>query len=152
MSTLSLTTLLLTLSAIILKEQNHYNRLSSRTEWDSSYDFIIIGAGSAGSVVASRLSEIGSYKVLLLEYGTQETIVSTIPSMSDTLKNTRMDWNYTIVPQRYSCFGLNGRTMKWPRGRVLGGTSSINRMVKYLARDQFVSHCSNEKNCKSSEF
>ena len=149
MSTLSLTTLLLTLSAIILREQNRYDRLSSRKEWDTSYDFIVVGAGSAGSVVASRLA-IANFKVLLLEYGAQETIVSTMPSMSDTLKNTRMDWNYTIVPQKYSSFGLSNRTMQWPRGRVLGGTSAINRMVSlvncllysnYLLNDSSLEKC-----------
>ena len=129
MSSLPLITLLLTLSSIILRQQNHYNRISSRIEWNSSYDFIVIGAGSAGSVVASRLSSISSFNVLLLESGAEETIVSTMPSKSDTLKESQMDWNYSIVAQKYCCFGLKQRLMKWPRGHVIGGTSSINRMV-----------------------
>ncbi|CAG2114532.1 unnamed protein product, partial [Medioppia subpectinata] len=108
--------------------QKGYERIGSREEWHSSYDYVIVGAGSAGSVVAHRLSAIESYTVLVLESGAEETIVSTMPSMSDTLKETQMDWNYTIVAQNYSCFGLNNRTMKWPRGRALGGTSAINRM------------------------
>lgn len=133
MANLSLIALLLTLSSTILRQQNHYNTIASRQRWDDTYDYIIVGAGSAGSVVAARLSELQVNRVLLLEAGTEETIISTMPSMSDTLKNTRMDWNYTIVPQKHSCFGLINGTMKWPRGRVLGGCSAINRMVRLLS-------------------
>ena len=130
MTNLPLTKLLLVLSSTILRQQNHYSRIASREQWDLKYDYIVVGAGSAGSVVAARLSELSTNTVLLLEAGAEETIVSTMPSMSDTLKNTRMDWNYTIVSQNYSCSGLIDRLLKWPRGRVLGGTSSINRMVR----------------------
>ncbi|CAG2170642.1 unnamed protein product, partial [Oppiella nova] len=111
------------MSYIILKRQEDFRQIGSREKWLTSYDYIIVGAGSAGAVVANRLSKSG----------VEETIVSTMPSMSDSLKNTAMDWNYTIVSQNYSCFGLNNRTMNWPRGRALGGTSAINRMDYELA-------------------
>jgi len=117
------------MSSIIVERQNEYNRLASRQEWFSEYDYIVIGSGSAGSVVASRLSLHRENSVLLLEAGGPETVLSTMPSMSETLTQTEMDWNYTIVAQNHSCFGLKDQIMSWPRGRVLGGTSSINRMV-----------------------
>ncbi|XP_054159948.1 glucose dehydrogenase [FAD, quinone]-like [Oppia nitens] len=129
MSAQSLTSLLLLMSSIIVERQYEYDKLVKRETIKSYYDYVIVGAGSAGSVVASRLSEKQSNGVLLLEAGDRETIVSTMPSQSDSLKDTPMDWNYTIVPQKFSCFGLNNRSMKWPRGRALGGTSAINRMA-----------------------
>ncbi len=128
MASLLLSTLLL-MSSIIIERQNEYNRICSRNEWNLNYDYIIIGSGSAGSVVASRLSQNKKNRVLLLEAGGAETVLSTMPSMSETLQLSEMDWNYTIIAQNNSCFGLENRIMNWPRGRVLGGTSAINRMV-----------------------
>ncbi|MDT0468157.1 GMC family oxidoreductase [Streptomyces gibsoniae] len=90
-----------------------------------SFDYIIIGGGSAGCVLADRLSGEGSARVLLLEAGspdTDETI--RIPAALGTLFKTDVDWNYRTVEQSPS-----GRTFYWPRGKTLGGSSSINVMV-----------------------
>ncbi|XP_024085432.1 glucose dehydrogenase [FAD, quinone]-like [Cimex lectularius] len=70
-----------------------------------SYDFIIIGAGSAGCVLANRLSEISNWKVLLIEDGGQETAVSDSPALADFNHNTELDWNYTTVSQSRACLG-----------------------------------------------
>lgn len=94
-----------------------------------SYDYIVVGAGSAGCVVASRLSQNPHIKVLLLEAGGSESVVSDIPQTAFMLQETPLDWQYKTVPQKYSCLGLKGRQSKWPRGKVLGGTSAINYMM-----------------------
>lgn len=70
------------------------------------YDFIVIGSGSAGAVVASRLTENSQWKVLLLEAGDDETIVSDIPGMAKFLQLTNVDWQYQTEPQPGQCLGL----------------------------------------------
>jgi choline dehydrogenase-like flavoprotein len=101
----------------------------SRNNWDQEYDYIVVGAGSAGAVVANRLSEDPSTKVLLLEAGGSENIFSDIPVAAATLQMTPIDWAYQTEPQEASCFGLINRRSRWPRGRVLGGSSVLNYML-----------------------
>ena len=74
----------------------------------SQYDFIVIGGGSAGAVVANRLSEVSSWNVLLLEAGGDETIVSDIPGLVQYLQRTNIDWQYKTVPQSGACLAFNG--------------------------------------------
>ncbi len=89
------------------------------------HDYIVIGAGSAGCVVAARLAERGA-KVLLLEAGGRDdSPLIRIPAAYPALQDTHMDWGYRTVAQPQ----LNGRRVFWPRGRVLGGSSSLNYMV-----------------------
>ncbi|HZN26487.1 MAG TPA: GMC family oxidoreductase N-terminal domain-containing protein [Burkholderiales bacterium] len=100
-----------------------------------SFDYIIVGAGTAGCVLANRLSADGRKSVLLLEAGGKDDwIWIHIPvGYLYCIGNQRTDWCYKTEPQA----GLNGRTIGYPRGRVLGGSSSINAML-YLrgqARD-----------------
>jgi len=89
-------------------------------------DYIVIGAGSAGCVVASRLSEDGS-KVVLLEAGPPDRdIWIHIPAgVLRVLNNAKINWNFNSEGEQ----GTNGRELLWPRGKVLGGTSSINGML-----------------------
>jgi len=90
------------------------------------YDFIIVGAGSAGCVLANRLSSNPQTKVLLLEAGgSDDSPLIHTPAMSAVLQDSVYDWRYRTVPQR----GCNMRRFFWPRGRVLGGSSSINYMI-----------------------
>jgi choline dehydrogenase len=89
------------------------------------HDYIVVGAGSAGCVIASRLSDRGA-KVLVLEAGgPADSPLIRIPAAYSLLSDTHMDWAYRTVAQSH----LNGRRIFWPRGRVLGGSSSINYMV-----------------------
>jgi choline dehydrogenase len=91
------------------------------------FDYIIVGAGSAGCVLANRLSANDRASVLLLEAGPSDrSILIRIPAgYFFTFDNPKMDWCYRTAPQA----GLNGRSLAYPRGRVLGGTSSINGTV-----------------------
>ncbi|XP_074605752.1 glucose dehydrogenase [FAD, quinone]-like [Brevipalpus obovatus] len=101
----------------------------TRSSWEKEYDYIIVGAGSAGAVLANRLSENPMVKVLLLEAGGSENIISDIPIAYQMLQHTPMDWSYLTEPQEASCFGLREKRSRWPRGRVLGGSSVLNVML-----------------------
>lgn len=93
-----------------------------------TYDYIIVGAGTAGNVLANRLTENPKTQVLVLEAGVsdQGVLAAIVPFLGPTLTpGTQYDWNYTVTPQT----GLNGRTFPFPRGRMLGGCSSVNYMV-----------------------
>jgi choline dehydrogenase len=91
------------------------------------YDYIIVGAGSAGCVVANRLSADPSARILLLEAGGQDDwIWYHIPvGYLFAIGNPRCDWMYETVDQP----GLNGRRLAYPRGKVVGGSSAINAMI-----------------------
>ncbi|KAF9530999.1 hypothetical protein CPB83DRAFT_892268 [Crepidotus variabilis] len=96
-----------------------------------SYDYVIVGAGAAGNVIASRLSENSGISVLVIEAGpSDEGVTAAIaPLLAPTLTpNTPYDWNYTVAPQ----VGLNNRQFALPRGRLLGGSSSANYMVHHF--------------------
>ncbi len=90
------------------------------------YDYVIVGAGSAGCVLANRLTEDPSISVLLLEAGgPDEAQEIHIPAAFSGLFKSPLDWSYETEEQRY----LHNRRLFWPRGKVLGGSSSINAMV-----------------------
>ena len=90
------------------------------------FDYIIIGAGSAGCVLANRLSEDPTVKVLLLEAGPRDwhPYIHMPAGLAKLVGKKDVNWDYTTVPEAQ----LNHRALWWPRGKVLGGSSSINAM------------------------
>ncbi|XP_050443789.1 glucose dehydrogenase [FAD, quinone]-like [Adelges cooleyi] len=92
------------------------------------YDFIVVGAGSAGAVVANRLSENPKWTVLLIEAGIDEPALSDIPFLYPSLQRTPIDWQYKTEPCEQSCLGFKGQRSSWPRGKVIGGSSVLNAM------------------------
>ncbi|MEL6967155.1 MAG: GMC family oxidoreductase N-terminal domain-containing protein [Pseudomonadota bacterium] len=91
------------------------------------FDFVVVGAGSAGCALASRLAQSGRYSVALIEAGGRDTYpwIHIPVGYFKTMGNPKTDWSYETQPDP----GLNGRSLKWPRGRVLGGSSSINGLL-----------------------
>ncbi|CAG7816615.1 unnamed protein product [Allacma fusca] len=96
---------------------------------EKEYDFIIVGGGSAGSVLANRLSEIPHWNVLLLEAGGVENEISDVPAVAAYLQMTKIDWQFKTEPQPGACMGLKDQRCNWPRGKVLGGSSVLNYML-----------------------
>uniref|UniRef100_A0A6E8VH75 Glucose-methanol-choline oxidoreductase N-terminal domain-containing protein n=1 Tax=Anopheles coluzzii TaxID=1518534 RepID=A0A6E8VH75_ANOCL len=93
------------------------------------YDFVVVGAGSAGAVMAARLSEICHWDVLLLEAGTDESFLTDIPFLYPTLQTSRVDWKFRTEPSDRFCLAMKDQRCRWPRGKALGGSSTINAML-----------------------
>lgn len=94
---------------------------------DQGYDYIVVGAGSAGCVLANRLSEDPANQVLLLEAGGHDwnPWIHIPVGYFKTMHNPSTDWCYVTDPDA----GINGRRLQWPRGKVLGGSSSLNGLL-----------------------
>jgi len=94
---------------------------------EASFDYIIVGAGTAGCLLANRLSADASKRVLLIEAGRKDDYhwIHIPVGYLYCIGNPRTDWLYNTAPDA----GLNGRSLKYPRGKVLGGCSSINGMI-----------------------
>ncbi|XP_015512609.1 glucose dehydrogenase [FAD, quinone] [Neodiprion pinetum] len=93
------------------------------------YDFIIVGGGSAGSVLANRLTEVPEWNVLLLEAGGYETEITDVPILSLYLHKSKYDWKYRTQPQDSACQAMVDKRCCWTRGKVLGGSSVLNTML-----------------------
>ena len=106
---------------------------------DTAYDYIVVGAGSAGAVVASRLTESGAHRVLLLEAGTEGSSFfwSRVPvGVAKMIDDPAVNWCYSSEPDE----GSGGRRIDVPRGKMLGGSSSINGMVFIRGQAQDYDH------------
>ena len=90
------------------------------------YDYVIVGAGSAGCVLANRLSADPAVTVALVEAGGPDRKQEVhIPAAFSKLFKTPLDWNFSTEPQKH----LADRELYWPRGKMIGGSSSINAMM-----------------------
>ncbi len=101
--------------------------MSPKVELAGDYDYIVVGAGSAGCVVANRLSANPKNRVLILEAGGKDDwIWFHVPvGYLFAIGNPRSDWMFETEKEA----GLNGRSLKYPRGKVIGGSSAINAMI-----------------------
>ena len=130
--------MLYTFAAVSRWDERHENRGGRRrtqimaerggdTAGLGTFDYVIVGAGSAGCVLANRLSADPGKRVLLLEAGGRDNwIWFHIPAgYLFAIGNPRADWLFTTTPEA----GLNGRTLAYPRGKVIGGSSAINAMI-----------------------
>ncbi|XP_017779939.1 PREDICTED: glucose dehydrogenase [FAD, quinone]-like [Nicrophorus vespilloides] len=93
------------------------------------FDFIVVGSGSAGATLATRLSENPKWRVLLLEVGKEPSAITDIPALAASFQLTDYNWGYLMEKQDNIGLGMVDQRMAWPRGRVLGGTSVINYMI-----------------------
>ncbi|RWS22555.1 glucose dehydrogenase-like [FAD: quinone], partial [Leptotrombidium deliense] len=96
------------------------------------YNFCVfekVGGGSAGSVLANRLSEDNSTTVLLLEAGDAENVVTEIPLGWSIMRKSKYDWDFEIEPQDVSCFAFQQRKITLPRGKALGGSSILGNLL-----------------------
>ncbi|XP_030036004.1 glucose dehydrogenase [FAD, quinone] [Manduca sexta] len=94
----------------------------------SCYDYVVVGGGAAGCVLASRLSELRGVQVLLIEAGPLTPFEATLPALLAYLPYSRYDWNYTTVDDGYVAQAIKDKVLTLTRGKVLGGSSAINAM------------------------
>ncbi|XP_022830903.1 glucose dehydrogenase [FAD, quinone]-like [Spodoptera litura] len=111
-----------------------YDGLATRSA--ENFDFIIVGAGTAGSVLANRLSAVPEWNVLLIEAGDDAPVEADIPGLHTSFYGSRFDWNYSTVPNgRTNGANING-SINWPRGKMIGGSSNMNGMIYIQGNDQ----------------
>ncbi|XP_055590131.1 glucose dehydrogenase [FAD, quinone]-like [Uranotaenia lowii] len=105
------------------------SRIPDTINFRYEYDFIVVGAGSGGCVMANRLSENPGWNVLLLEAGVEENLLLSVPMMAAYNTKTDYDWKYVFEPSPLACGASPGGVCSLPRGRGLGGSSLLNYMV-----------------------
>ena len=100
------------------------------------FDFIVVGGGTAGSAVASRLSEVASWRVLLIERGVDPSPSSDIPALLLFLHGSEEDYHYKVEPNERYCQGIKNGQCVWSKGKALGGSSVINAMLHIRGTDK----------------
>ncbi|KAG6445913.1 glucose dehydrogenase [FAD, quinone] [Manduca sexta] len=100
-----------------------------------TFDFIIVGSGSCGSIVANRLSENPKWKILLIEAGGIPPVESIITAFDQQLMGSEFDWDFRTVNDNKTSQALINGSVPWPRGKLLGGGSSLNGMIYIKGND-----------------
>ncbi|XP_024888215.1 glucose dehydrogenase [FAD, quinone]-like, partial [Temnothorax curvispinosus] len=98
-------------------------------EFGDTFDFIVIGAGTAGATIAARLSEISQIKVLLIEDGPHESLYMDVPLIAGILQTTNINRKHQTKPSDKYCLGMEGNSCVFPTGKVVGGSSVLNYMI-----------------------
>ncbi|XP_070161494.1 neither inactivation nor afterpotential protein G [Polyergus mexicanus] len=115
----------------------HFSEPASIIDYpETHYDYIVVGAGTSGCVIASRLSEMSNVTVLLVEAGGYFGWTSVIPLLAPMMQGTEVDWAYKTEPQVFSSRGFNGYKQNWPRGKGLGGSGQLNYLVHSFGRPE----------------
>ncbi|KAL6259289.1 hypothetical protein P5V15_009208 [Pogonomyrmex californicus] len=103
---------------------------------DTEFDFVIVGGGSAGSVLANRLSEIENWKILLIEAGENPSLFSEVPGLFLSQLQSPEDYAYNVENEKFACQGYKNKTCKWSKGKALGGSSTLNAMLYIYGSDE----------------
>ncbi|GFY77609.1 glucose dehydrogenase [Trichonephila inaurata madagascariensis] len=119
------------LSMILLSMIGQKHTPKTTKDIKDSYDYIIVGAGTAGSVLAARLAEKDCVTILLLEAGKSPPKVTDIPTAARSFIQSDIDWNYRTAPQEHTGVGLVNRSVAWPSGKTIGGGSVISGMLNF---------------------
>lgn len=128
----SLAIQMIVVAMVALRRDHQHKSVDNSEPFRKSYDYIVVGGGTGGCVVARRLSDKRRASVLLLEAGGPQSFVSDIPGIEETmyLDVPEVNWDYRIAPQKRTARGMAvPGVLPEPKGRVLGGSSTINRML-----------------------
>ncbi|XP_004921999.1 glucose dehydrogenase [FAD, quinone] isoform X1 [Bombyx mori] len=96
---------------------------------ETEYDYIIVGSGTAGSIIAHRIATETNYTYIVLEAGSKGHGLLDIPVLSPFLHKSVYDWNYETSPQENACWGMVDHKCRLPQGKIVGGSSKLNNMV-----------------------
>ncbi|KAL4719686.1 hypothetical protein ACJJTC_003007 [Scirpophaga incertulas] len=99
------------------------------SEFASQYDYIIVGSGTAGSVIGHRLATETDFKFIIIEAGSKSNNLFEIPALGPMLHSSIYDWQYETVPQENACLAMNNQKCRLPQGKIVGGSSKLNNMV-----------------------
>ena len=124
-----LTAQLITISILILQRTIRHNSITTTRPIKTNYDFIVVGSGTSGSIVASRLTENPAISVLVLEAGGPQTVTTDVPSHARQQFGTDIDWNYRTSSQSPNAGNAFNGQISIQRGRVVGGSHNLNFMV-----------------------
>lgn len=113
----------------LLRNNNQEKFVPDTNKFREEYDFIIVGAGSSGCVVANRLTENKNWNVLLIEAGGDESFFTDIPLLQAGLEVTQYNWGYRAQRQKKACLLLKDGVCNWPMGKGVGGTTLINDLL-----------------------
>ena len=122
---------LIAVAVLILRNAYRHESIETKEELLTAvYDYIVVGSGSSGAIVAARLADNGKTRVILLEAGGPSGLATDIPAQATTGQHftSQYDWNYTMEQQFVGRAFENGRIPE-TKGFVIGGTGSINTMV-----------------------